>query len=89
LTLHDPDGNRIMGFDNAHAVDAPDSGFRKPGVAYDHWHRTDDDEGRPYRFTTADQLLADFFAELRRELTNRGVSDAVISDSDHTKRRPQ
>ena len=27
-----------------------------------------DDEGRPYQFTTAGQLITDFFAEVRRVL---------------------
>ncbi len=59
-TLHDPEGKRLVGFDNAHRVPARGSLFRKPGKTYDHWHRSSNDEGRPYRFTTADQLLAFF-----------------------------
>jgi hypothetical protein len=50
LTLHDPDGNRLLGFDNAHGVPSRGSRYRKPSVAHDHWHRTRDDEGRPYEF---------------------------------------
>jgi hypothetical protein len=38
------------------------------------------DIGRPYRFTDADQLLADFFTEVRRVLAERGVSEAVIAE---------
>jgi hypothetical protein len=44
------------------------------------------DEGRPYRFTTADQLLADFEAEIERVLTERGIGSAVIDTSDRTER---
>ena len=87
FTLHDPEGKRLIGFDNAHRVPPPGSPFRKPAVACDHWHRTGDDEGRPYRFTTADQLLADFFEEVRRVLTSRGISEAVVSDGDVTDTR--
>jgi hypothetical protein len=35
-----------------------------------------------YAFTTADQLLADFFAEVCRVLDECGISDAVVSESD-------
>ena len=80
FTLHNPAGMRIMGFDNAHAIRL--SGYRKNPAESDHWHRTETDPGRPYRFTTADQLLADFFAEVRRILGERGVSDQVMDVED-------
>jgi len=35
-------------------------GIGASGAAYDHWHRTEKDKGRPYNFTTATQLLDDF-----------------------------
>lgn len=87
FTLHDPSGNRLVGFDNAHGVPPQGSRFRKPSVEHDHWHRTADDEGRPYPFTTADQLLADFEAEVERVLTELGIEKAVIDDGDVTDRR--
>ena len=80
FTLHSPSGRRIMGFDNAHPIRS--SGYRKGQVESDHWHRTETDPGRPYQFTTADQLLADFFAEVRRILGEKGVSDQVIDVKD-------
>jgi len=43
--------------------------------------------GHPYRFTTADLLLADFFAEARRVLAKRGLSDAVIGVGTTNERR--
>ena len=49
--------------DNGHAHRPPGARYRQPSIEHDHWHRTGDDPGRPYAFTTADQLLADFFAE--------------------------
>ena len=82
FTLHDPDGKRLVGFDNAHSVRPLGSRFREANDEHDHWHRSGDDPGRPYAFTTADQLLADFFAEVRRVLDERGISDAVVSESD-------
>jgi hypothetical protein len=57
------------------------SRFRRPRVEHDHWHRTAGDAGRPYRFTSVDQLLVDFEAEVTRVLAERGIGDAVIGES--------
>ena len=86
FSLHDPDGNRLVGFDNAHSVRPVGSRFHQASEEHDHWHRTGDDPGRPYAFTTADQLLADFFAEVQRVLEERGISDAVVSTSDRRRK---
>jgi Family of unknown function (DUF6516) len=86
FTLHDPGDKRLVGFDNAHGTSYPGSRFKAKASAYDHWHRTEGDKGRPYRFTDADTLLVDFFAEVRRVLAAHGVSDDVIRDDD-VKRR--
>jgi len=75
----DPDGTRLTGFDNAHAVPAL-GGRKKAHVASDHWHRTTEDEGRPYDFIDAESLLNDFFDELERILAELGVSLQVVSD---------
>jgi Family of unknown function (DUF6516) len=82
FTLHDADGNRLVGFDNAHRVPSLASGYSRAKVENDHWRRTGDDPGRPYVFTTADQLLADFFAEARRVLNDHGISDEVMGTSE-------
>jgi Family of unknown function (DUF6516) len=66
FTLHGPDGSRLVGFDNAHEVRLR-KGFRKSrSVATDHWHRTESDPGRPYRFKDAATLIDDFFNEVER-----------------------
>ena len=44
-------------------------------------HRGRGDAGRTYKFTTADQLLADFFDAVRRALEERGISDAVVKET--------
>ena len=75
LTLHEPNGKRLMGFDNAHRVQTS----RGRPIVADHWHRTSDDEGRPYAFKNADTLLADFFREVRRILGEKGLSDRILS----------
>jgi hypothetical protein len=53
-------------FDNAHGVAERGRGYRQKRVVYDHWHRTARDKGRPYKFTTAIQLLDDFWREVKK-----------------------
>ncbi len=65
LTLHDPYGKRILGYDNAHAS-TPLKKYKYAGriLAYDHKHRHACDHGVPYEFKDAQQLLVDFFADV-------------------------
>lgn len=69
LTLHEPYGKRILGYDNAHAVKPPKK-FKYAGtkLPYDHKHRHVSDKGVPYEFKDAHQLLSDFFVEVDRVL---------------------
>ena len=69
LTLHEPYGKRILGYDNAHAVKPPKK-FKYAGtrLLYDHKHRHVSDKGVPYEFKDAHQLLSDFFVEVDRVL---------------------
>lgn len=61
LTLHDSYNQRILGFDNAHAVKAKKRGYYTGIiVSYDHVHRSIKDKGVPYEFENAQQLLNDF-----------------------------
>ena len=79
FTLHGPKGTRLVGFDNAHRV-APTP--RRPGSkakAADHWHRTEKDPGRPYKFVNAEQLIDDFFDEVERVLSDLGVEFVVVA----------
>jgi hypothetical protein len=78
FTLHAPDGTRLVGFDNAHRATAAGSRFKRRLVATDHWHRTGDQPGRPYAFKDADTLLQDFLREVRRALTELGISETVV-----------
>lgn len=66
-------GTPYVKFDNAHPV--PHRGGRHvpPPAAHDHWHRTATDPGRPYVYTTAAQLLEDFWREVKRDMTERGI----------------
>lgn len=73
LTLHDQYGERVLGFDNAHAPPKGRKGFSARHVEYDHWHP----DGRTieaYEFTDAGKLLDDFFAAVDRILRDRGVT---------------
>ena len=73
LTLHEPYGKRILGYDNAHAVKLPKK-FKFAGrrLPYDHKHRHVSDKGVPYEFQDTQQLLVDFFAEVDRVLDEIG-----------------
>jgi len=70
LSLHEPYGKRILGFDNAHGIKPPKK-FKYAGrrLPFDHRHRHVSDQGIPYEFKDAHQLLADFFEEVDRVLT--------------------
>lgn len=71
LTLHTPDGKRLMGFDNAHPLKPERGHHRHAGMKYpfDHRHRYARDQGVLYEFNTAYQLLSDFYTEVDRILT--------------------
>lgn len=68
LTLHDPSGTRVLGYDNSHAVSPPKKGFTGRRLEYDHVHRHAKDKGVPYEFSDAGQLLTDFFEEVDKVL---------------------
>ncbi|MCI0506181.1 MAG: DUF6516 family protein [Gammaproteobacteria bacterium] len=69
LTLHDPYGQRILGYDNAHAVpDKRKSKFSARRIEYDHKHESLKDKGSPYEFADAYQLLKDFFEDVDKVL---------------------
>ena len=71
LTLHGPDGNRLIGFDNAHSVRGAHGPGGKSRGPVDHRHRME--TIRPYRFKDAATLLEDFWTEVDRLLREKGV----------------
>lgn len=74
LTLHDVDGARLLGFDNAHGV-------ARRAAAFDHEHRLGRvEEPVPYAFTDADSLLADFFAAVERACQQGSVACVVVGE---------
>lgn len=73
LVFRPPGGGPFVGFDNAHAAARPGGPFVKAPKVHDHWHRGERDPGRPYGFTTAAQLLEDFWREVKRAMNERGI----------------
>jgi hypothetical protein len=71
LTLHGPDGERLVGFDNAHTVRGSMGPGGKGGRARDHRHR--DKTTRPYQYRDAATLLSDFWSEVEAVLKTRGI----------------
>jgi hypothetical protein len=66
LTLHGPDGERLVGFDNAHPV-----GGQERGEPQDNRHRLR--TIKAYEYRDAASLLADFWSMVDAVLRDRGV----------------
>lgn len=71
LTLHDEAGQRLVGFDNAHAVRLASGAGSRQRKRKNHKHRLR--TVRPYDYEDAATLLADFWAEVDAVLKERGV----------------
>lgn len=71
LTLHDETGERLIGFDNAHAVKSGSGpgAKRKKEFDHKHQHRTI----KPYEYKNAADLLSDFWSEVEKVLKAKGV----------------
>jgi len=82
FTFHSAAGTRLLGFDNAHPVPHVDGKYVKPKPDADHWHRTVNDEGRPYAFESVEKLLDDFFAEVEKICKVQGISTEVVEDKE-------
>jgi hypothetical protein len=71
LTLHGPDGERLVGFDNAHSVKSHSGPGGKTGSTFDHKHRRK--MVRPYEYQDAATLLADFWSTVDAFLREKGI----------------
>jgi hypothetical protein len=71
LTLHGPNGERLVGFDNAHPVTAGRGPGRSRRREHDHKHRLR--TVRAYEYSDAAALLGDFWAEVDSVLREKGV----------------
>lgn len=61
LTFHDNHNQRVFGMDNAHVPKNRRKGYHGRIIEYDHVHNDMKDKGTPYSFTSAEQLISDFF----------------------------
>lgn len=75
LTLHNRYGERVMGFDNAHAVKSSKKGKHRGRKTFDHRHRHVNDKGVHYEFVDAYQLLKDFWLEVDKTLSALGIEE--------------
>ena len=75
LVFRPANGEPFVRFDNAHAPNRRGEKYVKAPAAYDHRHRDERDMGRPYKFTTALQLLDDFWREVKRVMDERGIQN--------------
>ena len=72
LPIYDSSGERVLGFDNAHPIKSKKRGrYIARKIVYDHKHTHSSDEGTPYTFESAEQLLEDFFAEVDKILMEK------------------
>jgi hypothetical protein len=71
LTLHDENGERLVGFDNAHPVAGQSGPAAHRGAKYDHRHRLR--TVRPYEYEDAATLLADFWQQVDAVMREKGV----------------
>jgi len=69
LTLHDRRNERVLGYDNAHAVNPSRKKFLAERVEWDHKHQKT--RISPYEFISAGQLLEDFWNDVNRIM--RGI----------------
>ena len=72
LSLHDRSNKRMMGFDNAHAIEYGRKTNVAPKRVYDHWHRDESDNGKPYDYKNAGKLMEDFWKEVNKIIKNLG-----------------
>jgi uncharacterized protein DUF6516 len=71
LTLHGKNGERIVGFDNAHTVSEGSGPGKRQKAAYDHKHVGG--RVRAYEYADAASLLEDFWVAVDAALKKEGV----------------
>lgn len=64
LTLHDKHNTRILGYDNAHAMKPRRKRYGAKRVVWDHKHEREITTA--YEFESPEQLLIDFWNDVRR-----------------------
>jgi hypothetical protein len=72
LTLHDPDGRRVFGIDNAHPMRFRRGPSGRSATVQDHLHRGN--SVQPYAYRDAESLLEEFWREVDAILKKRGIT---------------
>ena len=72
LTLHDPQGGRVLGFDNAHSVREGSGPGARTRIEYDHQHRRQ--SVRFYDYQDAGTLMIDFWTEVESAIKGERIS---------------
>jgi hypothetical protein len=72
LTLHDEDGSRVLGYDNAHPVREGSGPGARKRAEHDHRHRMQ--SVRSYEYQDAETLIVDFWTEVEALLREKGTS---------------
>jgi hypothetical protein len=70
LTLHDPQGNRVLGFDNAHPVREGSGPGARTRIGHDRRRRGH--SVRFYDYRDAGTLMMDFWTEVESVLKGKG-----------------
>ena len=70
LTLHDRYSRRVLGFDNAHAIQPARKGYGARKITWDHKHKCD--KVSHYEYVSASQLLEDFWRDVERIMGKEG-----------------
>lgn len=71
LTLHDGEGERILGFDNAHPISEGAGPGARTRIEYDHKHKGE--RVRFYDYKDAGTLVIDFWTEVDKILEQRST----------------
>jgi Family of unknown function (DUF6516) len=71
LTLHAADGERLLGFDNAHAISSGGGPSKRASGTHDHRHRRG--TTKSYEYRDAATLMRDFWNEVDSVLKEKGV----------------
>jgi Family of unknown function (DUF6516) len=70
LTLHDPQSDHVLGFDNAHSVREGSGPRARTHTEYDHKHRQQSVQF--YDYQDAGTLILDFWTEVESAINEKG-----------------
>jgi Family of unknown function (DUF6516) len=73
LCLINPEGERMVCYDNAHAISTGRVPSRKLIVPHDHRHRHRRGAVEPYAYVNAGQLVTDFWVDVEQVLKEEGI----------------